>query len=157
MHKILFYLSVFSFSFFGFSQDPIAQFTATPLIICEGESITFTNTSTNGNSPIVKWSWDFGDGTPFDITKNPTHTYDIPGIYTVIVVVTDQNNTAVSEVKINYITVGEIPTAKFNVTGNLCTIPASATFINQSTNGTDYKYAWDFGNTQTSNLENYES
>ncbi len=154
MNQILFYLSIFSFSVFGLSQGPTAQFTATPLVICEGESITFTNTSTNGNYPIVKWSWDFGDGTPFDITENPSHTYDTPGTYTVILVVTDQNQVADPETKINYITVGEIPTAQFNVTGNLCTIPASATFINQSTNGIDYQYAWDFGNTQSSNLEN---
>ncbi len=154
MHQILFYLSIFSFSVFGFSQGPSAQFTATPLVICEGESIAFTNTSTNGSFPIVKWSWDFGDGSPFDITENPTHTYDTPGIYTIILVVTDQNQFADPETKISYITVGEIPTAKFNVTGNLCSIPATATFINQSTNGNDYQYAWDFGNTQTSNIEN---
>ena len=154
MHKILFYLSIFSFSFFGFSQGPTAQFTASPLIICEGESIMFTNTSTNGNSPIVKWSWDFGDGTPFDFTENPSHTYGIPGTYTVILVVTDQNQAADPETKIDYIIVGKIPNAQFNVTGNLCTIPASATFVNQSTNGNDYQYAWDFGNNQTSNLEN---
>jgi gliding motility-associated-like protein len=153
MQQILFYLSIFLFSVFGFSQGPTAQFTATPLVICEGESITFTNTSTIGNSPIVKWSWDFGDGYSSDIT-NPSHTYDTPGTYTVILVVTDQNQIADDETKIGYITVGEIPTAQFNVTGNLCTIPAMATFINQSTNGTDYKYDWDFGNTQTSNLEN---
>lgn len=33
--------------------------------------------------PVSGWSWDFGDGSPVDNTENPTHTYTIPGTYTV--------------------------------------------------------------------------
>ena len=43
---------------------------------CIGSTTIFNNTSTisSGN---VTWSWDFDDGSPFDNTQNPTHTYTV--------------------------------------------------------------------------------
>jgi len=38
-----------------FAQGPTSQFTATPLAICAGEIITFTNSSTAGSTPIIQW------------------------------------------------------------------------------------------------------
>jgi PKD repeat protein len=29
------------------------------------------------------WLWDFGDGSPVDTEQNPSHTYAVPGGYTV--------------------------------------------------------------------------
>ena len=34
----------------------------------------------SASSPIVRWSWDFGDGT-LSHKKNPIHTYTSPGAY----------------------------------------------------------------------------
>lgn len=38
--------------------------------------------------PILKWEWDFGDGT-FDNVQNPNHTYQSDGNFTVMLSVTD--------------------------------------------------------------------
>ena len=61
----------------------IADFTA-PLTDCLDGPITFTNTSTFGQ----EFFWDFGDGETSD-AFNPTHTYDEPGTYEVMLVVSN--------------------------------------------------------------------
>ena len=47
-----------------------------------GSVTAFTN-DTNENNAAATYSWDFGDGSPIDATTNPTHTYALPGNYTV--------------------------------------------------------------------------
>lgn len=61
---------------------PIAGFTATPQPVIINTPLLFTdNTSVVGGSSS-SWYWTFGDGF-FDFNQNPTHTYTIPGTYTV--------------------------------------------------------------------------
>lgn len=38
---------------------------------------------------IVSYEWDFGDGTPIESGEIVSHAYDAPGIYTVTLIVTD--------------------------------------------------------------------
>ena len=153
MHRLLvFFIS--SFIFLGaFSQAPTAQFTAQPISICLGETVNFTNTSIAGNSPIVSYNWNFGDGNSAN-SLNTSHIYTAAGTYTITLVVTDQNNIADSEVKTNYITVNPNPVSQFAITNNGCNLPSNATFTNQSSVGANYSYSWNFGNTQTSNVQN---
>lgn len=140
----------------SFSQGPTAQFTANPLVVCAGENITFTDASTAGTSPIIQWAWDFGDGNAAN-TQNTSHAYTTAGNYTVILVVTDQNNIADPEVKTAYITVNPNPAASFTASANSCTLPVTATFINGSATGSNITYSWNFGNGQTSTLQNPNS
>lgn len=62
---------------------PVAAMTA-PSIICEGNSVVFTDAS----SDATGWTWDFGDATPTDGTQNPTHVFTTAGNYTVTLTVT---------------------------------------------------------------------
>jgi len=57
---------------------PVADFTWDPLSPNAGETITFTNQSTNATS----YSWDFDDGTT-STAENPTHVYSIDGTFNV--------------------------------------------------------------------------
>ena len=149
--KKLFFLTIFLSVFSVFGQTPIANFTATPLSVCAGSPVTFTNTSVpNGTSPIVFNSWDFGDGDSF-VGQNATHIYNTPGTYPVTLVVTNANGTADAEVKPGYITVKPSPTASFTILGQGCTVPLTLTFNNTSSAGTP---SWDFDNGQTSNVTN---
>jgi len=51
---------------------------------CLGKATVFTNTSTPGSGPGVKFYWDFYNHDIFnDSTANPSWTYTAPGIYTV--------------------------------------------------------------------------
>ena len=68
-----------------------AAFTTSADTICQGQSITFTDGSTYTLGPDnvpPSYSWSFGDGSFSDL-QNPVKTYDHPGRYTVIMVVSD--------------------------------------------------------------------
>jgi PKD repeat protein len=150
MKKLFFFAFLFSV-FSVVAQTPTANFTATPLSVCAGSTVTFTNTSTaNGASPIVFNAWFFGDGDSL-VAQTATHVYDTPGTYPVTLVVTNSNGTADAEVKPGYITVKPAPTASFSILGQGCTVPLTLTFNNTSSPGSP---SWNFGNGQTSNVTN---
>lgn len=48
-------------------------------LLCPGEPIQFTDTSFATYPPVISWKWDFGDGSPIDLTQNPVHIYAKPG------------------------------------------------------------------------------
>jgi subtilisin-like proprotein convertase family protein len=58
-------------------QDPDADYTYT----FNGLTVDITSK----NLPAVNYRWDFGDGTPIDTTKSPSHTYATPGTKTITV------------------------------------------------------------------------
>jgi PKD repeat protein len=58
-------------------------------------TVQFTDAST-GASPIVAWSWDFGDGSALNTEQNPLYTFSAGGIYSVILTITDQNGQTAS-------------------------------------------------------------
>ncbi len=59
---------------------PAADFSGQPMQGYAPLNVMFTDISTN--MPLY-WAWSFGDGTSSN-DKNPVHTYQSPGIYTVI-------------------------------------------------------------------------
>ncbi len=79
------------------------------------ETISFTS-STNINNPIY-YQWSFGDG-GVSTDVNPVHTYDYPGVYTVMLQVFDNSGT-VSSTKEDYITVRYCPGAVADADGNV--------------------------------------
>lgn len=50
--------------------------------------VDFSSVVTGGNG-ILTYSWDFGDSSPFSSDLEPSHTYDFPGIFQVVLTVTD--------------------------------------------------------------------
>jgi PKD repeat protein len=71
----------------GVTNPPVAGFTPSAAVICEGQTVTFTNTSSNATS----YSWNFGAGaTPSTSTAaNPTVTYNTLGTYTATLTATN--------------------------------------------------------------------
>lgn len=153
MNQLFTILLLLLISSFSFSQGPTAQFTALPITACVGENITFTSTSTPGNSTITQYNWNFGDGNSGN-TANVSHNYANAGNYTITLVVTDQNNLSDPEVKTNYITINPLPTAQFTNLANGCSLPVAVSFTNTSSSGGNYAYSWNFGNSQTSTVQN---
>ena len=87
---------------------PVTDFSAGQTIICQNETVNFTDLSTK--NPI-SWSWTFGDsGTA--TTQNPSHTYNTAGTYTVTLIATN-NDGSNPKIKTNYITVKPLPTVNF--------------------------------------------
>ena len=68
---------------------PVAAFTSnytTP--IYTGDSIRFLNQSYDLYGAITLWQWYFGDGNGSNF-MNPSHYWDLPGMYQVTLIVTD--------------------------------------------------------------------
>jgi PKD repeat protein len=107
-------------------------------------AVQFTDQST-GNP--TSWSWNFGDGNSSD-SRNPSHTYNSAGIYTVSLTTSNTYSSDV-ETKSNYITVNAGLHAGFtsNVTSGL--LPLAVQFTDQST-GTPTSWLWNFGDGATS-------
>lgn len=82
---------------------PVADFSGSPTTINAGQSVTFTDASTN--TPTT-WSWSFPGGTPSvsNVQSPPAVTYANPGTYNVSLTVTNANGTD-TETKTSYITV----------------------------------------------------
>jgi PKD repeat protein len=67
---------------------PVAQFSVDDLLLCTGESITFTDQSYNGS--VTNRSWQFPGGTPATSSAvAPQVTYNEAGVYSVTLTVTN--------------------------------------------------------------------
>lgn len=120
---------------------PAAAFTASPQTGTPPLSVQFNDESTG---TITSRTWDFGDGNT-SVGLNPSHTYTLPGTYTVNLTVTGPGGSD-SEVKANYITVTAPPVppvARFTANPTSGTAPLSIQFTDQST-GSIAERVWEF-------------
>ncbi len=126
-------------------NGPTAQFTSNATSGCTGLAAVFTDQSTSdGMNNIVKWIWDYGDGTIQTYAGGPfTHNYTRQGIYSVKLTVVDASGCMDSSVKTNFIAVS-FPHASFAMSDSLSCPGAPITFINNSS-GYGLTYNWDFG------------
>lgn len=130
---------------------PVADFTANNIVIWEGESINFTDLSSQAPD---QWEWDFGDGNTSQ-AQYPTHTYTDAGTYTVSLIAINSNGQD-DEVKLNYITVNEItqsPVPDFIADQTSILANESINFTDLSTNQAN-SWLWDFGDGNTSVEQN---
>jgi len=72
----------------GANEPPTADFTHSPEYATDIDLIQFTDTSTDIDSTIVFWQWDFDDG-GFSVKQNPTHRYSTVGEYNISLTVVD--------------------------------------------------------------------
>lgn len=70
---------------------------------CIPFTVDFTNSSTNA----VDYLWDFGDGSPTDITFEPSHTFTTAGVFTATLIASDPNSCNLSDTASVVITVGQ--------------------------------------------------
>lgn len=111
-------------------------------------TVNFTDLSTGD---ITSWLWDFGDGAT-STERNPSHTYETIGTYTVELTVSDGEDTD-TETKSDFIEVVEYrPIANFIGLPVSGTTPLSVSFTQLST-GPVETYLWDFGDGETSTEE----
>ncbi len=131
------------------SSKPVAAFTITALTQClTGGTLQLTDASTGALTP--SYYYDFGDGT-FSTLQNPTKTYSAAGTYIVKQIITNTNGckdsitqTVVVDIK---------PNASFNIANfTTCTNTNSVSFVNTSTNATNY--IWSFGDGVDSTSKN---
>lgn len=131
-------------------NSPVSNFAFTSQ--CDGAAIPFTDQSIPfGNSVVNAWNWDFGDGNT-STQQNPTHLFAASGTYTVTLDITASDGCSVTSSQ--DVDVYENPTVDFDFTeaceGDLTDF-ADASVLGV---GTITGYSWDFGDGNTSAVQN---
>ena len=130
----------------AFVVVPIASFNANVIDGIAPLTVYFYDFSQNANS----LNWDFGDKSAPSSEKNPVHTYETIGNYTVRLTATNGNGSSIAtkEIYVHKL----IPVANFN--SNLISggTPLSVQFTDTSQN-TGWR-TWYFGDGSTSNEQN---
>ncbi|SEW34405.1 PKD domain-containing protein [Chitinophaga arvensicola] len=139
-------------------RGPLAGYNTPPQVQCRGTVVTFTDaTDLTYSSNIVKWEWDFGDGTPVKTFTAPpfTHTYYTAGLFYPVLRVTNKegctNVFSGKKIQVNG------PNAAFTADKNIVQPGANVRFTNRSVEvgGKIATTSWDFGNgTTVSNSDN---
>jgi len=111
-------------------------------------SVPFRDLSTG--SPFL-WLWNFGDGSS-STDQNPTHTYSIPGLFTVNLTVWNAGGVN-SLVKPNYISIVFVPVPGFVVSADHGTAPLSVQF-NDTSIYSPTNWNWSFGDGNYSTARN---
>ncbi|HYG52961.1 MAG TPA: N-acetylmuramoyl-L-alanine amidase [Flavobacteriales bacterium] len=127
------------------TSPPVAGFYAMETIVCEGQCIEFTNTTSDATS----FNWTFTGGDIVSSTlANPTVCYTTSGNYDVMLVASGPGGTDTTYQTIT-VTVYQTPVAGFTMTNDTAYMPGPFVgFTNTSVNADGY--SWDFGDGQTS-------
>ena len=125
------------------NAPPVAAFAFT----CTDLSCDFdASTSSDADSSIVKYAWDFGDGSVATGVAPSTKTYAANGVYTVTLTVTDdQGATGKISQAVTVAAGNQSPTAQItavNCVDLACDFDSSGS---SDPDGTIVSYAWDFG------------
>jgi gliding motility-associated-like protein len=116
-------------------NEPVANFSGTPTVMCEAGCVAFTDLSTN--SP-TSWSWSFPGASPSTSTsQNPTNIcYSADGSYDVTLIVSNSSGSDTLTMP-GYITIGA--PVEVTITGNmlitsceetvLTAVPSDGTYV----------------------------
>jgi len=137
------------------NEAPTASFTYSPSHPTDLDVISFSDTSTDSDGSVVSWSWSFGDGAT-STAHNPTHQYADDGIYTVTLVVTDDDGAPSTPYSTGVAVANVAPRAAFAVDPPPLVVGEPINFTDASTDddGTVVACSWDFGDGATSTDEN---
>ncbi|WP_067052512.1 PKD domain-containing protein [Methanofollis ethanolicus] len=127
---------------------PVAGFTFNPT---EGNAPLTVNFSDNSTGNVTARLWDFGDGTT-SIEQNATHTYAVPGTYTVSLNASNTYGFNVSTIADAVVALAP-PVAGFTFTPTDGNAPLNVTFTDNST-GNVTAWAWNFGDGTNSTGQN---
>jgi PKD repeat protein len=137
-------------------------FANAPVTIGPALSPVFSAADSSGCAPFTTqfsctmpgtttWSWDFGDGNTSTLA-NPQHTYATAGIYSVSLQVSTTPGCSGTSIANQLITVHSIPTVSVTANQDSGCAPFSVQFQSNSTGSTQFN--WDFGNGNSSTLNN---
>ncbi|RYY72767.1 MAG: PKD domain-containing protein, partial [Gammaproteobacteria bacterium] len=130
---------------------PKAAFSISANVSCLYNNLTtFTNQSvSDGIHPIVKWEWNYGDGTIDSSGTAPyQHSYDTAGNYTVSLLVKDNYGCTDILSKPAAVIISQ-PKADFFSADTITCTGTPITFTNTSA-GNNLQYVWNFGDGNTS-------
>jgi PKD repeat protein len=126
----------------------LASFYGEPTVGPSPLTVVFTNTSFGD---VNEYLWAFGDGVTSS-TESPTHTYTLPGVYTVTLTASNGATNTNTLTRTSYITAYEPAVAGFVATPLSGERPLTVTFTNTSTGSFSESY-WQFGDGNVSSTQ----
>ena len=134
------------------SSGADANLGAADSLFCDRAFVQFTDSSTF-NDPIVSFNWDFGDGGTATI-QHPSHTYNLPGQYTVQLIVKTALGCLDTFAKQNYIRIVQRPLV--NISGDTIgcarsSVDHAGIFIQPDTSVVSWN--WNFPNGNISSVQ----
>ncbi|MFK7946682.1 MAG: PKD domain-containing protein [Saprospiraceae bacterium] len=135
-------------------DSPQAQLTATPTTGCSPLAVQLTDNSVVGSGAISNIQWAFGDGNSASGTS-VNNLYAGAGTYDVTLAVTDINGCSDVVTLQNHVTVQDIAVVNFTASQRIwCDTPFTVTFTDLTTANPNFTYLWDFGDGNTSTVQN---
>ena len=135
-------------------EPPSATFTFSPSNPTVGAEVTFdASASTDPNSNIESYQWDFGDGVTAT-GESVTHTFSERGTSNVMLTVTD--STGLQDTDTAQVEVLAEPEAEFEISDTTPSVGEPVTFDGSTTVNPDTtisEYRWDFGDGETARGE----
>jgi len=130
---------------------PTANFNFTT--VCFGTATAFEDLSNPNGGILSTWSWDFtNNGTVDNNTQNPSNIFPTAGSYTVELLVATTLGCADSVTL--QVVVNPIPVANFTFVNACFGTPIAFTDNSSVTSGTITNWNWNFGNGNTSIIQN---
>ncbi len=128
-----------------------SKFVSDRRVICEGESINFSDISFHG---VSSRQWTFNSGTPSTATDSTaTITYNTPGTYPVSLVVSDGTNNSTID-SINYISVLPNPGQPLPFVEGFETMSSFPDYNQMFSHGSFANNVWQLDNTHSSTGQN---
>lgn len=132
------------------NPKPVARFTSPDSISCGApHTVTFVDQSTGA----ISWNWDFGDGGSSTL-QNPTHTYNALGDYTVRLIVTNTQGCTDTLIKTAFVKLQRPVFNPIISPREGCRLLAVNFAANSTAVDSIASWFWDFGNGNTSTLQN---
>ncbi len=130
------------------NQSPTAVASANPISGTVPLEVHFTGSNSTDAVQVVRYQWDFMDGSPVSVLANPVHTYTTPGIYDVVLTV--ENTQGLTDIQSLRIQVSEPinqpPVAIASALPSNGTAPLVVSFLGQDSTDDEgiTAYTWDF-------------
>lgn len=138
--------------FINVYTDPIPDYSVTPSVGCPPLNVTFTDLTDSPDAPIVRWTWDIGGEAgvlEYDNNSVPPsieNTYNLPGNYSVLLLVEDANGCTSFISENDVIEVTPAPEIVVTLSDSItCTPPLDISFTNNSPTTAGITFNWDFG------------
>lgn len=120
---------------------------------CDAASISFSDSS-RSNDLITGYKWNFGDGNTSTV-KDPTHSYNAPGLYYPQLIVTTQSGCVDTMKNPAPVKIVASPQISINNSPNGCA-PLLVNYESQLivADTSAINWSWDFGNGNSSHIQN---
>ena len=136
----------------GANTPPTAKFTHSPTAPKVGEAVNFSAAeSVDPDGSIVKYEWDFGDGTTAT-GERPSHVYQTANSFAAVLVVTDDLGATGSQNSTVRVSLGDAPIASFTFSPSAPELGAGGTVTvtfdassSRDPDGRIVEYTWDWG------------